>query len=86
MPLQIRFVELTLSVVIPVCSRTEEEAQAIACEVLGDKIGIMHGDAPDISGFMFIEEPFAFETETVWGEAVPEEAMTVCKLREWLSR
>lgn len=85
MPLEIRFVELTLKVVIPVLSRTEEEAQAIACEVLGDKLGIMHGDAPEISEFTLVSEPAGFATETVWGEAVPEEAMEVAQLRAWLA-
>ena len=84
MPLAIRFVRVNVTVDIPVCSRTEAEAHEIARDVLADKMGIMHGDAPTIASTEITEGLDVADDETVWGEAVPEEVMTVGLLREWL--
>lgn len=85
MPLAIRFVRLTLTVDVPVCSRTEQEAEAIARDVLADKMGLQPGwDAPTIASLEFTEGLDVGDDETVWGESVPEHADTVGSLREWL--
>jgi len=84
MPLEIRFVRVHVTVDIPVCSRTEAEAHAIAREVVGDKMGIMHGDPPTVASTEITEGLDVADDETVWGEAVPEEADEVGLLREWL--
>jgi hypothetical protein len=87
MPLSIRFVRLTLTVDIPVCSRTEQEAEAIARDVLADKMGIQSGwDAPTVSGVEFTEGLDVGDDEIVWGESVPEHAMQIGQLRDWLAR
>ena len=84
MPLAIRFVRVHVTVDIPVCSRTEEEAHEIARDVLTDKMGITMGDAPTIASTELTEGLDVGDDETVWGEAVPEEADEVGLLREWL--
>ncbi len=83
MPLTLRFGRLTLTVDIPVCSRTEQEAEAIARDVLADKMGITMGEAPDVARVEFTDGLSAGD-ETVWGEAVPEDSMSVSALRAWL--
>ena len=85
MPLAIRFVRVHVTVDIPVLSRTEAEAHEIARDVLADKMGIMHGDAPTVASTEVTEGLNVADDETVWGEAVPEEAHTVALCREWLS-
>ena len=84
MPLEIRFVRVHVTVDIPVCSRTEAEAHEIARDVLVDKMGIMHGDAPTIASTELTEGLNIGDDETVWGEAVPEDFMQVGQLRKWL--
>ena len=84
MPLELRFARLTLTVDIPVCSRTEAEAEAIARDVLVDKMGITMGDAPTVASVEFTDGACIADDETVWGEAVPEEASEVGQLRAWL--
>jgi hypothetical protein len=83
MPLQIRFVRLTLTVDIPVLTRTDEEAIALACDVVGDKLGI-DGDAPPVALAELVECVGVSDKEAVWGEAVPEDHMELGQLREWL--
>lgn len=85
MPLEIRFIRVTMTTEIAVCSRTEQEAEAITRDVLGDKLGIQFGwETPEVVSIEFTEGLSVAEDETVWGEAVPEEACEVGQLREWL--
>lgn len=85
MPLQIRYAKVTLTLYMPVCSRTPEEGAAIARDCLADFLS-GYDDLPDPEVAMLSEQPAQVDgDDTVWGEAVPEEHMTVAELREHLA-
>lgn len=89
MPLQIRYAKVTLTLYMPVCSRTAEEGEAIARDCLGDFVSGFFPDfdeLPEPDVVLLNEQPEQIDGDaTVWGEAVPEDAMTVAELREHLA-
>jgi len=85
------FVKTSITVWLPVCSRTEAEARAIAEESvsevfeIGTQDGTMQGDARVLAEFCTLEQPPEVgDDATVWGEATPEEHETVGALRRHL--
>lgn len=84
MPLQVRYAKVTLTLYMPVCSRTPEEGEAIARDCLQDFVSGFD-DLPEPEVVLLIDQPPQVSgDDTVWGEAVPEEHMTVDELREHL--
>lgn len=84
MPNKIRFAKLTITLYMPVCSRTAEEAIEIAKDCVDDFVsGYDALPVPDVE--LYDEQPeLVDDDDTVWGEAVPEETMTVAELRDHL--
>jgi len=85
------FVKTSVIVWLPVCSRTEQEALAIAEESVTEvfEIGEGHGglqkEARVLAEYVTTEQPPEVDDEaTVWGEAVPEDQDSVGSLRAHL--
>jgi len=84
------FVRTTISVFVPVCSRTGEEARLIAEEAVAEAFDIGAGGLSEKATvhaeYFTDEQPLEVgDDATVWGEAVPEEFDEVATLRAHLT-